>query len=235
GWGQSPFSPWITPVLPHPERKGTLTPVLQQVALGRERALQAVAHAADLEHHATDLRGGQAIVGPVLAQLQVGHAVEFADGQVAHPRAPVEGERAACVDAGDRGDHGAGPKVVAAVVVLDLGQEDRLVAAPAVERQLHAHHVGLLHGDPEVAADEVAADLFEVLHGAGAHGRSGYPSRRWTPCLPTCLPPASSPRSAPFPAVRWPATGRSRAAPACPGARGWWRGCWPATRTTRCP
>src|SRR5690606_14848223 len=110
-----------------------------------------------------------------------------------------------------------------------------LVAAPAVERELHAHHVGLLHGDPEVAAYEVAADLFEVLHGADAHGRSGYPSRRWTPCLPTCPPIASSPQSAPCRAARWPATGRSRAARACRGARGWWRGCCRATRTTRCP
>src|SRR5690606_28337958 len=151
-----------------------------------------------------DLRCGQAIVGPVLAQLQVGHAVEFADRQVAHPRAPVECERAACVDAGDRGDHGAGAKVVAAVVVLDLRQEDRLVAAPAVERELHAHHVGLLHGDPEVAADEVAADLFEVLHGADAHGRSGYPSRRWTSCLHNRPTFALSTRSPPFYEALWP-------------------------------
>src|SRR5690606_7012282 len=78
----------------------------QQVALRRQRTLEAVAPAADLQHQAVDLGGGQGVVGPVLAQLQVGHAVEVVDGQVADPALPVEHQGAAGVDAGDRRDHG---------------------------------------------------------------------------------------------------------------------------------
>ena len=60
-----------------------------------------------------------------------------------------------------------------AVVVLQFHQEDRLVAAALVERQLHAQHVRLLHGDAVTGGVDVAADLLEVLHGTGlARGRA---------------------------------------------------------------
>src|SRR5690606_29795445 len=128
-------------------------------------------------------------------------------------------------DAGDRCDHGAGAQVVAAIVVLQLGQEDRLVAAAAVEREFDADHVGFLHRDAELAAEEVAADLFEVLHGAEVVLRwngSGYPSRPWPPCLPIRPPRrASCPRSVTCRAARSPATATSRAAPGCRGGHGW--------------
>src|SRR6478672_7851337 len=110
----------------------------EQVAARRKRALHAVAHAADLEDQAVDFRSRQATVRTVLAQLQVGHAIEVADREVAYAAFPVEGERAAAVDAGRRRDRGADPQVAALVVVLHLRQEDRLVATTVLQRQLDA-------------------------------------------------------------------------------------------------
>src|SRR3546814_226071 len=144
----------------------------------------------------------------LLAQLQVGHAVELVDGQVADPALPVESQRAAGIDAGDRRDHGVDPEVVAAVVVVQLGQEDRLVPAAAVERELHAHYVWVLHGDAVVAGADVAADLLEVLHGAVSRSRMAAMLAQWPKRPPSS---ASSPRSAPCRAGRWPATATSRA------------------------
>src|SRR3546814_9369942 len=70
----------------------------------------------------------------------------------------------------------------------------RLVPAAAVERELHAHHVGVLHGDAVVAGTDVAADLLEVLHGAVSRSRMAAMLAQWPKRPPSS---ASSPRSAP--------------------------------------
>src|SRR3569832_1362561 len=88
-----------------------LIPVSEQIAARRARPLHAVAHAAVLEDEAVDFRRGQPAVRPVLAQLQGGHAVEIADGEVSHAAFPVEGECAAAVDACRRRDGGADAQV----------------------------------------------------------------------------------------------------------------------------
>ena len=64
----------------------------------------------------------------VLAQVQIGHVIQFTDGQVAHALAPVELQGALGLDAGDRCDGGADTQVAAVVVAFDLGQEDALLA-----------------------------------------------------------------------------------------------------------
>src|SRR5690606_9291572 len=127
--------------------------------------------------------------------------------------------------------HGAGAQVAAAVVVLQFGQEDRLVAAAAVQRQFHAHHVRFVHGDAEVRGAQVAADLLEVLHGGAVRCGPGAILARWKPKLPAS---GSWPRCARSRAARWPGTARSRAAPGCRGARAWWPASCPATATPRC-
>src|SRR5690606_1738588 len=162
----------------------------------------------------------------------VRHAVEFVDGEVADPALPVEDQRPAAVDAGDRRDHGVDAQVVAAIVVVQFGQEDRPVAAATVERELHAHDEGLLHGDAIVARTDVAADLLEVLHARVSRSRMAAMLAQWPTPQPNS---ASLPRSAPCRAGRSPATAISRAVPACPGGRGWWRGSCPATGTPGCP
>src|SRR3546814_17296947 len=96
---------------------------------------------------------------------------ELVDGQVADPALPVESQRAAGIDAGDRRDHGVYPEVVAAVVVVQLGQEDCLVPAAAVSRELHAHHIGVLHGDTGVYGAHGAADRLAVTHCAVSWSR----------------------------------------------------------------
>src|SRR3546814_21044562 len=104
----------------------------------------------------SDLRV-ERVVGAVLAQLQVWHAVELVDGQVADPALPGESQRAAGIDAGDRRDHGVDPEVVAAVVVVQLGQDARLVPAAAVERALHAHPVGGLRSEEWGVGEELVS------------------------------------------------------------------------------
>src|SRR3546814_20353739 len=74
--------------------------------------------------------------------------------------------------------------------------------------ELHAHHVGVLHGDAVVAGADVAADLLEVLHGAVSRSRMAAMLAQWPKRPPSS---ASSPRSAPCRAGRWPATATSRA------------------------
>src|SRR3546814_14399402 len=115
----------------------------------------------------SDLRV-ERVVGAVLAQLQVWHAVELVDGQVAAPALPVESQRAAGIDAGDRRAHGVDPEVVSAVVVVQLGQDDRLVPPAAIERELHAHHLGVLHGSAEVAAPDMPAEPISSLLAPGS-------------------------------------------------------------------
>src|SRR5699024_2978693 len=122
-------------------------------------------------------------------------------------------------------------QVAAAVVVLQLGQEDRLVPAALVQRQLHADHVRLVHGDAEVRGTQVAADLLEVLHGGAVRCGPGAILARWKQRLPGR---GSWPRCARSRAARWPATVRSRAAPDCRGVHAWWPGSCPATATPRC-
>src|SRR3546814_4457445 len=70
----------------------------------------------------------------------------------------------------------------------------RLVPAAAVERKLHAHHVGVLRGDAAVAGADVAADLLEGLHGAVSRSRMAAMLAQWPKRPPSS---ASSPRTAP--------------------------------------
>ena len=123
-----------------------------------------IAQSADLQYQAVHFGGVEAVVRAVLAQLQVGHAVELTDGQVAQAAGPVEFQRTARVDAGGRGDRGAHAQVVAAVVVLHFREEDRLVALALGQRQLHADHEGFLQGQLVARGNQVAADLFKVVH-----------------------------------------------------------------------
>src|SRR5207342_313150 len=160
--------------------------------------------------------------------------VEFADGEVPDAALPVERQRAARIQARRRRHGRAHAQVIAAVVVLHFGQEDRLVARALFQRQLHAHHVGLRHQDAVIATGDVRADLFEVLH----WGNSGQrrPAAMLAPPWPTCLPLiASLPPSGPSRAAKWPVTGMSRAALDCRVARAWSRACCATTATRNSP
>src|SRR5690606_29461017 len=89
---------------------------------------------------------------------------EFRDGEVADALFPVERQRALAVQARGRRQRGADAQELAAVLVLQFGQEQALMARAVVESQLDADQVGLAAGDGVVRGD-VGTDLFKVLHG----------------------------------------------------------------------
>ena len=59
-----------------------------------DQPLQVVGEAADLVDQQVDFFAGQTVVGAVLAQMQLGHTIEIADGEVAGALVPVESQRA---------------------------------------------------------------------------------------------------------------------------------------------
>jgi len=106
----------------------------------------------------------QPFIGTVFDQLQVRHAVQVADCEVTHHALPVERERALRIHARGRRDRGAHAQVGTAVIVVELGKEDRLVAGAFLQRQFDADHVLFVHRRVVAGGLDVAADGFEVAH-----------------------------------------------------------------------
>src|SRR5574337_18082 len=111
-------------------------------------------------------RGGriEKLVQAVLAQVQIGRAVEVGNCQEAGALLPVEAQAALRIGAGKRADRGGHAQVATAGFAFQLGQVDAL-ATILSQAQVEADQVRIVVVQLVPAAD-MGAHGFEVTHGA---------------------------------------------------------------------
>jgi len=94
--------------------------------------------------------------------MQIRRAVEIAEREEAGALLPVEAQAARRIEAGERTDRRRHAQVLDAVLVLDLGEVDALVALGR-DVVVEADQIGIVRAQRMAAAD-VRTNLLETLH-----------------------------------------------------------------------